>query len=68
MILKTNVYSKDFCDDFYFIIDKVDHGPRTYKQAKKRKPSKNKRSSKPKTYIQKDKKNSYCEKLIFILY
>lgn len=53
------------CEDFVF--KKMKTGIRNYKEAKKRKPSKNKRCSKPKTDIQRDKNYSVKEKYQIII-
>jgi len=42
-------------------------GPRTFKEAKKRKKSKNKRCSKPKTKIQVDKSFTMKEKFYLVI-
>ena len=49
------------CDDYNF--KKMNLGPRTFKEAKKRKKSKNKRCSKPKTKIQVVVSNGTCSTL-----
>ena len=53
------------CEDYVF--KKMKIGIRTYKDAKKRKPSKNKRGSKPKTNIQVDKRYKVKEKFNSII-
>lgn len=53
------------CDDFSFKKMKV--GIRTYKDAKKRKPSKNKRCSKPKTNVQVEKRFITTEKFYLVI-
>jgi len=54
-----------FCEDYNF--KKMNLGPRTFKEAKKRKKSKNKRCSKPKTKIQVDKSFTMKEKFYLVI-
>ena len=53
------------CDDYNF--KKMNLGPRTFKEAKKRKKSKNKRCSKPKTKAQVEKSFTMKEKYYLVL-
>ena len=54
------------CEDYTF--KKMNLGPRTFKEAKKRKKSKNKRCSKPKTKAQVDKSFTMKEKYYLLIY
>lgn len=53
------------CEDYNF--KKMNLGPRTFKDAKKRKKSKNKRCSKPKTKVQVDKNFIMKEKYYLVI-
>ena len=53
------------CEDYNF--KKMNLGPRTFKDAKKRKKSKNKRCSKPKTKVQVDKSFTMKEKYYLVI-
>ena len=53
------------CDTYNF--KKMNLGPRTFKDAKKRKKSKNKRGSKPKTKVQVEKNLTMKEKYYLVI-
>ena len=53
------------CEEYNF--KKMNLGPRTFKDAKKRKKSKNKRCSKPKTKVQVDKIHTMKEKFYLVI-
>jgi len=59
---------KHICNTEEYIFKKMKVGIRTYKEAKKRKPSKNKRCSKPKTNIQIEKCFMVKEKYNLVMY
>ena len=58
---------KHICNSEYYIFKKMKIGIRTYKDAKKRKPSKNKRCSKPKTHFQTEKNFMIKEKYKLVI-
>ena len=58
---------KHICNSDDYIFKKMKIGIRTYKQAKKRKPSKNKRCSKPKTNVQIEKNYMLKEKYYLVI-
>tara|TARA_B100000925_G_C21592553_1_gene296911 strand:+ start:141 stop:341 length:201 start_codon:yes stop_codon:yes gene_type:complete len=58
---------KHICNSDEYIFKKMKIGIRTYKQAKKRKPSKNKRCSKPKTKVQVEKSFTIEEKYYLVI-